>query len=804
MLQHNRKFLLLYVLALLTQSPKHASAGEHATGDDFFEKKVRPLLVKRCGKCHGDSKPRGGLRLTSRLNVLRGGDSGPAAVVGKPEESLFLRAVRQEDDNLKMPPSGKLSDNEIEVLTTWVRQGMPWPEEKSRLASPPGQQPLWSLQPVRNFALPPVKDAAWPRSPIDRFILAKLEEQGLAPARPADKQTLLRRVTFDLIGLPPTPEEIEAFLEDHSADAFAKVVDRLLASPHYGEHWGRHWLDLIHYADGQVSSDFPEIWLYRDWVTKAFNRDLPYTDFLTLQIAGDLLSVRDRANMGVEEPDALVATGMLAITQFNGSNLDPKLMNAEYVDDQVDVVSRAFLGLTIACARCHNHKFDPISTEDYYALAGIFFNTRAIERLGEMSGTAPSRIRAPLVPETVKLRQRRQGELQSALRAWPAWSARLVVSLGAPSSAGPLLTVSALHPILTPPAATLRRERRAALRQEIEELRKQPSPDIPQAVVVEEGGHAQNGFEKFKDAPVYLRGNPENPGKVVPRGFPRALGGARRDSITQGSGRLELARWLTSLDHPLTARVMVNRLWQHHFGEGIVRTSSNFGELGERPTHPELLDYLAARFVQSGWSLKAIHRLLLLSATYQQSSTISPEDFRKDPDNRLWGRMNRLRLQAEAIRDSLLAIAGRLRLTLGGPGFQDLSDPRRTYYLKMIRDERYNPNSPVFSLIFDRPDPSLVSEKRVVSTIAPQALFMLNDPFVAEQAKALANRLAHTMVGKSPEEKIRKLYLLCLGRLPTNIEIDVGRRFLAQTTIADPWIRYCQAIFCTNEFVYVD
>jgi Protein of unknown function (DUF1553)/Protein of unknown function (DUF1549) len=531
----------------------------------------------------------------------------------------------------------------------------------------------------------------------------------------------------------------------------------------------------------------------------------------------------------VDESDALVATGMLAMTYFDPGTTDPKLMNAEYVDDQVDVVSRGILGLTLSCARCHDHKFDPISTAEYYALAGIFFNTRPVDELREGS----PRVRRPLVPKEVKLRQERAAELQSVLRAWPAWSARVVGLSGTSWASGPLSTLSLLNPTMTSKTIPLSRERLAALQKELKVLRKQPQPPIQNAVVVQDGGLAKGGFPKFQDAPIYIRGDPYNPGKTVPRGVPRALG-VDLEPITHGSGRLQLARWLTHPDHPLTARVMVNRLWQHHFGEGIVRTPNNFGELGERPTHPELLDYLAARFIQSGWSLKAIHRLLLLSSTYQQSSIVSPEVLRADPDNRFWGRMNRQRLEAEAIRDSLLAVAGRLNLAQGGPGFEDITFSRRTHYL-LAKRPYFDVGPSYFASIFDQPHPSLICEKRDVSTTAPQALFLLNDSFVVEQAKALANRLVRETVGQSAEAKIQKLHLLCLGRLPTLAEIDVGLRltwepaaesvlpFLGASTtgiieqgpllavsafiprrIAASWTEYCLAIFCINEFIYID
>jgi hypothetical protein len=449
--------------------------------------------------------------------------------------------------------------------------------------------------------------------------------------------------------------------------------------------------------------------------------------------------------------------------------VDKEQMIADYVNDEIDVVGRAVLGLTLACARCHDHKFDPISTEDYYALAGIFFSTRLIP--GPVPGNTPL-VRVPLVPPA------EYAPIQARLEADKKRSAELERKIKAAKEPGVL----------------------AALRHELDALKKKPAPAVPWAVAVQDGGPKGTPHEGFRDARVYVRGSPKSPGKTVPRGFPRALAGDRQAPITQGSGRLQLARWLTRPDHPLTARVLVNRLWQHHFGEGLVRTANDFGRRGDPPSHPELLDHLAARFVESGWSLKAMHRLLMRSAVYQQSAHPAADQLARDPENRLFGRMNRRRLDAEAIRDSLLAVAGRLDLAPGGPAFQDLGVPRRTLYLMSVRTGE---KASGFGSLFDRPDPGAIVEQRGVSTAVPQALFFLNDPFVAAQAQALAARVARTAPAAGGEAgKVRTLYDMTLGRPPTREELDLGLQMLAGT--AHPWERYCQLLLCTNEFLFVE
>jgi hypothetical protein len=716
-------------------------------GEEFFEKEVRPLFVEHCLKCHGDAKPKGGLRLTSRAAVLKGGDTGPAAVAEKPDDSLLIRAVRY-NDMPQMPPKRKLTDRQIAVLTRWVKLGLPWPTIASNSTATAGrgefhiteeQSRFWSFQPVKAVAPPNVRDTKWPRADLDRFILAALESKGLRPTKPADKRTLLRRATFDLTGLPPTPAEVETFLRDDKPDAFARVVDRLLASPAYGERWGRHWLDLVRYTDsfdarglgGEM--DCADAWRYRDWVVQAFNRDLPYDRFVTDQIAGDLVPCSEGFNR-----DGIIATGFLALGNWGGGDADKEKLLTDIADDQVDVVSRTFLGLTMACARCHDHKFDPISTADYYGLAGIFFSTHILPNVGPKTN-GPPMLRIPLLPPT-----------------------------------------------------------------ELAARQKTKTP-IPYANGAQEGGVPGSPHAGVHDVAIHIRGRYDRLGERVPRRFPEILAGRQQKPITSGSGRLQLAQWLTRPDHPLTARVMVNRIWQQHFGEGIVRTPSNFGKLGQSPSHSELLDWLAHEFVRSGWSIKHIHRLVMLSATYQQSCEAAPPLYPPrnggdkgggDPDNHLFGRMSRRRLEAEALRDAVLAVSGRLDRTMGGPGARDFATPRRTLYLMTIRSDRAG-----FGPLFDVADPTAPVDKRTISTVAPQALFLLNNSFLLEQTRVLAKRIV--AAEKTDRGRIEWSYALLYGHPPSSEEVRIGLDFLRRAGESG-WEEYCQVLLCANEFCYVD
>ncbi len=714
--------------------------------EEFFEKEVRPLLIEHCLKCHGDKKPKGGLRLTSRAAVLQGGDSGPAAIAGKPEDSLLIRAVRYADTP-QMPPKRKLSDRQIAVLTRWVQLGLPWPRRNTAIATTTDngafhisdeQRRFWSFQPMKKVSPPSVRDTVWAKSAVDRFILAALEAKGLRPAKPADKRTLLRRAAFDLTGMPPTLEAMETFLRDDKADAFARAVDRLLAVPAYGERWGRHWLDLARYTDSFDARlapgnemDINDAWRYRDWVVQAFNRDLPYDRFLTDQLAGDLVPSPSGFN-----GDGIIATGFLALGNWGGGDADKEKLLTDIADDQVDVVSRTFMGLTMACARCHDHKFDPISTADYYGLAGMFFSTHILPNVG---------------PKT---------------------------------NGPPMLCIP-----LLPPAELARRQPKPG---------DKSKPNIPYANGAQEGGVPGSPHAGVHDVRIHIRGRYDRLGPLVPRRFPEILAGREQRPIVHGSGRLDLARWLTRPDHPLTARVMVNRIWQRHFGEGIVRTPSNFGKLGRTPTHPELLDWLALEFVRSGWSIKHMHRLIMLSAVYQQSSEAEPNTFKNDPDNLLFGRMNRRRLEAEALRDSILAASGRLEPTRGGPALRDFNAPRRTLYLMTIRSDRSG-----FGPLFDAADSTAPVDKRTVSTVAPQALFLLNNPFVLAQTKALAKRILAAQ--KEERARIDYAYRLLYGRSPTAEEVKIGRDFLKRVGGSEQaWQEYGEILLCANEFIYID
>jgi hypothetical protein len=707
---------------------------------DFFEKEVRPLLVQRCQTCHGPDKAKGGLRLTSRAALLEGGGTGPAVVPGKPDESLLIKAIRHKDSP-KMPPKERLPDRDIDVLTRWVQMGLPWPETATVVAGlgkfeiTPEQRRFWSFQPVKDSPPPPVKDLSWPLTPIDRFLLAKLEAKGLKPVAAADRRTLIRRATFDLLGLPPTPEEIDSFLADESPAAWEKVIDRLLAAPHYGERWGRFWLDLVHYADtAGETADFPvpEAYKYRNYVIDSFNADKPYDEFLREQIAGDLLAAEEPPEKRAER---IIATGFIAVARRFG--FDPQNYHHLTIEDSIDTLGKSVLGLTISCARCHDHKFDPISRSDYYALYGIFDSTRY-----------------PFPGSEEKNRPRDFVQLGPNERAY---------------------------------------------------------------AVADQTG---------KDARIHLRGDPKQLGPEVPRHFLEILGGAVLPPGTKSSGRLELARWLTDPKNPLTARVLVNRLWQHHFGRGLVRTPNNFGKQGQPPTHPELLDFLAARFVADGWSIKRMHRRILLSRAYQIASSSDEKNAALDPGNDCLWHFERRRLDAESIRDALLAVGGGLDRSPGGPHpfppekswgftqhnpFQAVYDSnRRSLYLMTQRIRRHP-----FLALFDGADPNSSTAQRGVTTVPTQALFFLNNPFVHEQAGRFADRL----LAETEDEgrRIDRAYRLALGRTPTEEERRDAADYLREATEAlaatgvpltqrqrQAWAGLARVLFGSNEFIYVD
>jgi len=739
---------------------------------EFFEKEIRPLLVERCQKCHGEKKTSGGLSLTSRTSILQGGNTGPAVVPGKPAESLLIKAINHAGD-LKMPEKEKLPPKDIDRLTKWVAQGAVFPESTNAGAHQvtEKQRQWWAFQPARPVAIPEAKQMTWPRNEIDRFILAELEKHSLAPAKPADKRMLLRRVTFDLTGLPPTPEEVDAFLKDESPDAFAKIVDRLLASPAYGQRWARHWLDVVRYADfhdGNPQARNPvceplEAWRYRDWVVQSFNRDLPFDQFIVHQIAGDLLPPPDG-----KQPyaDGLIATTFLVNGAWDRGDADKEKMLSDMVDDQIDTVGKAFLGLTLGCARCHDHKFDPVSQRDYYALAGIFYSTRMMKELGAKGGEMTLQ-RRPLVSDDIVKKHEKQVKLISGLNS----------------------LIAELDKKKQPDDPT-----REFLIDERERLKKELSPEPPVALAVSESGMPGGLFPNIGDVPLHIRGSYTRLGPVIPRGMPAFFAGAEQPKIASGSGRKELANWVASKNNRLTARVIVNRVWQWHFGVGLVRTPNNFGMLSEPPTHPELLDWLAAKFVEDGWSLKKLHRRIMLSATYQQTSIVPREAIERDPENRRLGRFAPRRLEAEAIRDTMLFASGKLDLSPLGPATHELNRKCRSIYVQTARWDRSN-----FSTLFDAANPDASVERRNVSTVAPQALFLLNHEFVLSQAKVIADRVTKEEP-KDESARIERLFRLLFSRSASSEEMKLARSVLEHGELRD----LAHVLICSNEFVHLD
>ena len=798
---------LLFVLAAFGPTATRA-AEPSAEQVRSFETHVRPILATRCFRCHGEEKQKGDLRLDSREGLMSGGVSGPAVVPGKPDESLLISAIGYANEELQMPPGEKLPDREIADLRRWVEGGAVFPDAAAADAG----RDFWAFQPPREPVLPEVKDQAWPKSPLDRFILAKLEEQQLRPAPPADRRTLLRRVTYDLTGLPPTPDEVDAFLADESPEAFAKVVERLLDSPHYGERWGRHWLDVARYADSNGLDEnvaHGNAWRYRDYVVGALNRDKPFDQFLLEQIAGDLLPpVDDLAT----KHGRLIATGFLALGPKVLAEVDEQKMEMDIIDEQLDTFGRAVLGLTLGCARCHDHKFDPLPTEDYYALAGIFKSTRTMENFKKVARWHENPIPQPEDLARKAEHDRCVAEQTGAISKLVAAADEQLKSAGGDAAAAETpKDREARYPEAT--KSELKRQRDA-----LADLEKQ-APAMPSAMGVCEG--------ETVDVAVHIRGNHLTLGAVVPRHFPRVLADDEQPALdAKQSGRLQLAQWLVRKDHPLTARVMVNRIWRWHFDQGIVRSTDNFGRLGERPSHPELLDWLAVRFIESGWSIKAMHRLLILSAVYQMSSAYDERAATADPDNRLHWRMDARRLEAEEIRDALLAASGQLDRTLGGSLLEvknrdylfdhtskdktSYDTRRRSLYLPVIRNHLYD----VFQL-FDAPSGSVPDGNRVTTTVAPQALFMMNSDVVAQCSDALAKDL---LARAEPDDagRVNRLYALAYSRPANSAEASRAQsmlsRFDSLLAAGEPdlakrrqrsWALLCQVILAANEFVYL-
>ena len=1031
---------------------------------EFFENKIRPVLVKHCYQCHASNSKnvKGGLLLDSRAASRKGGDSGPSVVPGNVDESLIIGALKHE--SFEMPPKGKLPDTVIADFVTWIEMGAPDPRDGKVVDSAINfgeARQFWSFQPIQRHDPPTVKDTAWPNGSIDHFTLAKMEELGLKPVAPASKRELIRRATFDLTGLPPTPAEVDAFLADASSEAFRKVIDRLLDSPHYGERWGRHWLDVARYAEDQAHTFAVRAntngFRYRDWIIRAFNNDLPYDQFVRMQIAGDLLEPESP-----ESFDRLIALGFFGLGAQYYKNSDKAKAMADELDDRIDTLTRGFLGLTVSCARCHDHKFDPIPTQDYYSLAGIFNSSRlhnaplckpeevkaynegqqkirkaadavktflaeSKSSLGEsMIDQFPKYIEAtwvfhvaqengqpaktadiakshslkePILKRWISFLGPNQKGKVSELDNWfaldvdklkvsekavPSEVAEVALAIqkavqheinirdgvssenlvkdgetrkpGSPRFVTPVVTkirptarldvdirgakqlilaitdgdngkscdhADWLEPKLVGPAGELKltklkwkqfegtgprintnwagqpirvggkkypegigthapslitwdlpkgyerfkaiggldnsgsdqsgcgteasvqfsvytetptsgpfvssQKKKSTLLsavfgrngpfaisdKEIEELlsdqdRKRLAEMKATAEAAKQAAPAMYPVahsyteSRFADMKVFVRGNPARQREVAPRRFLRIIAGDDRPSYTEGSGRRQLAEAIADSNNPLTARVMVNRIWQQHFGRGIVATPSNFGKLGERPTHPKLLDYLASRFVESDWSIKSIHREIMLSATWQLSTQPNEANSQIDADNRYLWQMSRRRLDVEAWRDALLDVSGRLDRSFGGlsTNLADANNARRTVYAKV---SRHNLDS--LLRLFDFPDANITSSKRTETTVPQQQLFVLNSPFMIAQAKAFSTRL-HKEAPENDESRIKLAFRLAYGRPPEDIEVELGKSFVSIER--DPesklsrWESYAQVLLGSNEFMYLD
>ena len=836
---------------------------------EFFELRVRPVLAEKCYGCHTLTKL-GGLQLDSREHVLAGGKSGPAIKPGYPDASLLLQAIRQTHTTLKMPPGGKLKDEQIADIAAWVKAGAIWPDGPAKTVAykiTPEQRNFWSFRPVLEPPQPRLRNEKSAPTAIDRFILAKLEQRNLTPAKPADRRTLIRRASLDLTGLPPTPEQVDAFVANKSPNAWAKVIDSLLASPRYGERWGRFWLDIARYSDDKLNptddEPHPNAFRYRDWVIGAFNADMPYNQFVKAQIAGDLLPEKEKYEAGL---------GLYALSP-------------EFQDDRVDATTRGFLGLTVACAQCHNHKYDPIPQTDYYSLLGIFENTQMHE--------------VPLAPknevEEFRKQEARLNGKKDEIKKFVDEQSQSLAEMLAGNASTYMLSVAGDDAKTSLDTETKDKWKKYLASPEKEhpflkawfdaktpEQRKQAAKDFEATLLkvnvekklVDDKNHIKLGlnpnrndlsqadlvsldrdkFRLWEDffsgrgvlhygdgkvdrflAPVWkehldalhteqkdiekdqqphypflqtisdkenpgkqklwIRGDRGNPGELTPPRFVSILSPDDPKLFTKGSGRLELAEAIASETNPLTARVMANRIWQHHFGQGLVRTPSNFGEMGDRPANPELLDYLASQFVKTGWSVKQLTRMILLSAAYQQSAESNEKNAAADPENRLIWHYNRQRLDAESLRDGVLFISGKLDPQLGGkPEKMTDANTRRTVYGFVSRRKL----DPALAL-FDFPNPNSTSEQRMATNVPLQRLFFMNNPWILAQSKAIAARLQ----GDETAAKIDQAYRLFYQRKPTPDEKKAGLEYIRDAGPTS-WPFYMQVLLSSNEFEFVD
>ncbi|HVS34495.1 MAG TPA: PSD1 and planctomycete cytochrome C domain-containing protein [Gemmataceae bacterium] len=810
-MKHLSRFVLSGVVlaAAWTALPSVRAADSPPTADQlaFFEKSIRPVLVKECYSCHstGAEKIRGSLKLDTRDAIRKGGDHGPAVVPGDPEKSWLLKAIKHAEDVKPMPPKkDQLSDAVIADFEKWIAIGAPDPRDapgstavaagKWEIDIEKGRK-FWAFQPPKKSPAPDVKDASWPKGNIDRYLLSEMESKGLKPVADADARTLIRRLSFDLIGLPPSPEDVESFVKDYAArpqSALEALVDKLLASPQFGERWGRHWLDVARYAEssGKTSNQaYPHAWRYRDYVIDAFNKDKPYDQFVREQLAGDLLTAKDDK----EKADFLVATGFLAIGPKNHDERNPRQFEMDVADEQIDAVSRAFLGLTVACARCHDHKFDPIPQKDYYALSAIFQSTQTCYgtiRILQSNHPSPlidlpknAGVTIGLEPLSADRRKSIEKDIQD-----------LKDQASKTTGANALIQTIFL------------RTRSSMLQSQLDLYDADGTPKA-EAMGVREARFPSDGR-------VYIRGELDQPGDRVSRGFPQVLT-TKQPFIRRGeSGRRELADWIASTDNPLTARVMANRVWLHLMGRGLVPTPDNCGASGQPPSHPALLDNLAVTFAEDGWSVKKLIRRIVLSRAYQLSSQFDEKNFEADPENVLVWRMPKRRLEAEALRDAMLALSGRLDLTppKGSPiegngegniafrgrflgGDASATDAHRTVYLSIVRDQ-----VPDVLTLFDFPDPTLLVGERASTTIPAQSLYMMNNPFVIRQAEEMADRLGDG----DAAARVTRAYLLCYARPPSEKELKTAADFVMDYSKKQSrrasWTALCQALFCSAEF----
>jgi Protein of unknown function (DUF1553)/Protein of unknown function (DUF1549)/Planctomycete cytochrome C len=834
--------LVVSCVCLVTRAAPEVAPSKE--GLEFFEKHIRPVLVERCYKCHSEGeKVKGKLRLDSREGVLKGGESGSAAVVpGEPEKSVLIQAIRYSHEDLQMPPKEPLSKAEVAAFEQWVKMGAPDPRVSGgEIATTQASakydfakwREFWAFKPVQKRSAPSVKDPLWCANEVDAFVLAKMEEKGIKPVGDAGRRVLIRRLTYDLTGLPPAPEEVEQFVNDPSPSAYERVVDRLLSSSAYGEKWGRMWLDVVRYADTSgCNSDFPvpDLWRYRNWVISAFNADKPYDQFLREQIAGDLLpgaDVKDRN-------EKIVATGYIAGARRFGSR------NAEFhltIEDTIDNMGKAMLGLSVSCARCHDHKYDPIPNADYYALYGIFNSTKyafpgteiykhtkdfiALGGDAEQEKLAAWEGKLAELDDRYEIVLREKDRLESAEKRAKELAGKgeavAVKDVAKPQADNKEAVTKEGAPEPTTRTSAEAKAELFEIRGQIQRLENTPV-EVEKAYAVSEGAGA--------DAKVQIKGDPKALGAAVRRGFLTMLGGQKLPESEKGSGRKQLAQWVASPSNPLTARVMVNRIWQGHFGKGIVQTPNDFGSRGQRPTHPELLDYLAAKFVEGGWSVKRMHKLMVMSHAYRLASVDDPRNSAIDPDDELLWRFTPRRLSAEEIRDSMLAIGNTLehgmpqrhpfppeqefKYTQHKPFVALYETNHRSVYLMQQRIRKQP-----FLATFDGADTNASTATRSISTTAIQALWMMNDPLVHKESDQFAVRVG--LAFDETDKRIDYAYRLIYGRPATPEDISEARAYLGEGVeklkeAGVPWDQQMRGalaslgrvMFASNEFLFVE